>query len=260
MTKIPHATVKQFSAWTVCFMILGFGAVSHAGAAIILTGGGLTLLEEGPPAALNGDPAPANLATGKTPFGSSEYTPPNIIHKIVNVNDGQYGNSHSWINNGITDTVAPFIGIDLGATPITVNRIAFGRSNVLGGDSCGVCQDRNLGLYTLQFTRVPNPTAGLVTTGNAVTGWADIGTLNNTGAGGANFAFPHQRHLYGFNPLSATGLRLITPNGNAIDEIELYHVPEPVPTLTEWGIFLLILLLAGAAFLRVRRLQPTSVF
>lgn len=31
--------------------------------------------------------------------------------------------------------------------------------------------------------------------------------------------------------------------------------PEPVPTLTEWGIFFLIVLLAGAAFLHVRKLQ-----
>ena len=209
---------------------------------------------------LNGDPAPANLATGKTPFGSSEFGAPK--HLIIHANDGQYGNAHSWIN-GVDPAIpdVPFIGIDLGAAPINVNRIAFGRSNVLAGDVCGgVCVDRNLGLYKLQYTRVPNPTAGLVTTGNATTGWADIGTLNNTGAGGTNFGSPHQRHLYEFYPVTTTGLRLIVPIGTAIDEIELYNVAEPVPTLTEWGIFFLIMLLAGAAFLRVRRAQPTSVY
>jgi hypothetical protein len=233
-----------------------FGVISHA-APPILTGGGLTLLEEGPVVATNGDPAPVNLATGETPFGSSELG--GAKHLIIRANDGKYGNAFSWID-GADPPVAdvPFIGIDLGASAVVVNRIAFGRSNVLAGDVCGggVCMDRHLGLYTLQYTRVPNPDATLVTTGNNATGWVEIGTLEYIAAGGTNFDFPHRRHLYGFDTVTATGLRLITVDGTAIDELELYHVPEPVPTLTEWGIFFLILLLAGAAFFHVRKLQP----
>ena len=152
--------------------------------------------------------------------------------------------------------------VDLGATPIDVNRIAFGRSNVLSGDVCGggVCVDRNLGLYTLQFTQFPNPDETLVTTGNAAIGWTDIGTLDYLGAGGTNFAFPHRRHLYEFDPVSATGLRLIVPNiGTAIDEIELYDVSSAavVPALSEWSVIVLVGLLAGAAVWRVRRRMPS---
>lgn len=252
MKKIPRTFAKLFAA----ILVIGFNTHYLAGSeeiSPILTGGGLQLLEEGPVATTAGDPVPENLATGKIPFGSSELDAG--IHFIVNVNDGFYGNAFSWINDTDTDTVDPFIGINLGATPFQVNQIAFGRSNVLGGDSCGVCVDRNLGLYTLQYTQVPNPDETLTMTGDPATGWANIGTLEYTGPGNTNFDFPSRRHLYGFDTVSATGIRLITPNGNAIDEIELYPVPEPVPTLTEWGIFSLILLLAGAAFLHIRKLQ-----
>lgn len=53
-------------------------------------------------------------------------------------------------------------------------------------------------------------------------GWADIGTLNYLSAGGTNFTAPHQRHLYAFDPVNATGLRLIVPIYTAIDEIEIF--------------------------------------
>ena len=76
----------------------------------------------------------------------------------------------------------PFAGIDLGAVPLdNIQSIAFGRSNVMGGDPCGggVCTDRHLGLYTLEYTQVPNPSVDLDidSTGNPTTGWAEIGTL-----------------------------------------------------------------------------------
>ena len=260
MTTGPHNPIKLVTALLACFLVPGFGTVSHAIGGLILTGGGLTLLEEGPVAATAGDPAPANLATGATPFAVSELggaTP----HFIPNANDGKYGNAFSWISGVPVGPDGQFIGIDLGATPIDVNRIAFGRSNVLLGDVCGgVCTDRSLGLYTLQFTQFPNPDETLVTTGDAATGWTDIGTLNYFGGGVTpNFDFPHQRHLYEFDAVSATGLRLIVPNNNAIDEIELYDVSSAavVPTLSEWGVIVLISLLAGAAVWRVRRSMPS---
>ena len=85
----------------------------------------------------------------------------------------------------------------------------------------------------MQFTQAGTVDNTLITTGDASTGWADIGTLDYGVAGGANYANPHQRHLYSFDPVDATGIRLIVPGtgigpGTAIDEIELYApIPEP---------------------------------
>jgi hypothetical protein len=42
-------------------------------------------------------------------------------------------------------------------------------------------------------------------------------------------------------------------------DAKYFQAPEPVPTLTEWGIFFLIVLLAGAAFFHVRKLQSDSM-
>lgn len=229
--------LKSFRHLLVLLMaIVASSALGRsADAVVILGGGGLSLLQEGPPAANAGDPAvPANLATGATPFALDELGL--ATHFIANVNNGSYGNSSSWIGNGATGTSGAFIGIDLGAEPTTVASIAFGRSNVLGGDPCGgVCVDRNLGVYTLQFTSEANPNAA---TSDA--SWTTIGTLNYTGAGGTNFAAPHQRHLYEFNAVNATGLRLIVPatgiaGGTAIDEIELYAPTAPGLRLVQIG-------------------------
>jgi len=45
---------------------------------------------------------------------------------------------------------------------------------------------------------------------------------------------------------------------NTHDGVNVYvRVQQVIPTLTEWGIFSLILLLAGAAFFHVRKLSPT---
>lgn len=205
-------------------------------AVVILGGGGLSLVQEGPPAANAGDLAvPANLATGGTAFALDELGL--ATHFIANVNNGSYGNASSWIGNGATGTSGPFIGIDLGAEPTAVSSIAFGRSNVLAGDPCagGVCVDRNLGVYTLQFTSEANPNAA---TSDA--SWTTIGTLNYQAGAGTNFTAPHQRHVYEFNAVNATGLRLIVPatgiaGGTAIDEIELYAPTSPGLRLVQIG-------------------------
>jgi hypothetical protein len=190
--------------------------------AVILTNGGLTLVEEGPVAPTAGSPAPDNLARLGTPFALDQLS--DFGHLISEINDGLYGNPSSWIGNGATGTSGPFVGINLGATPMTLSSIAFGRSNVLAGDPCGggVCTDRTLGLYRLQYTTTANPNQ---TTPDSA--WTEIGTLNYQSPGGTNFGFPHRRHLYSFNPVQATGIRLIVPTsglggGTAIDEIELY--------------------------------------
>ena len=213
---------------------------STAPAQLLIEGGGLLLVEEGPAVSLGGDPVPANLALGGTAFATSELGPELGIdyHYIDNLNDGSYGNEYSWIGGDDNPFFDVFAGIDLGATPVAqVQSIAFGRSNVLSGDNgCGgaVCLDRHLGLYTLQYTQVPNPSSDLDfdTTGNPITGWVDIGNLEyGTSDGvGTNYNNTWQRHRYNFDPVEATGVRLIVPGtglggGTAIDEIELYDVP-----------------------------------
>ena len=129
-------------------LLLLVAAAGQVHADVVLSGGGLTLLQEGPPAAAAGNLAvPPNLALGKTAFALDEL---NIggLHLITNVTNGSYGNSISWIGNGATGFDGPFIGVDLGGT-FNINQMAFGRSNVISGDVCaGVCTDRNLGLYT----------------------------------------------------------------------------------------------------------------
>ena len=192
---------------------------------MVLSDGGLTLLAEGPLGGTTGHPAPTNLATGRTVFGNSfgnsvdEAAAP--LSKAV---DQQYGNAFAWIAH-VSTPADPFIGVELGGR-YKLNQMAFGRSNVSGGDPCsvdtpGVCTDRCLGLYTLQYTQVAHPDNSTPATGDATTGWHTIGTLDYQGAGGANFGHPHRRHLYGFDPVDATGLRLLVPRATAIDEIEI---------------------------------------
>lgn len=216
---------------------------------LVLDGGGLLLVEEGPAATSGGDPAPANLATDAIPFATSELGPELGLdyHFIDNLNDGFYGNEFSWIGGDDDPFFETFAGIDLGGSPIAnVQSIAFGRSNVLSGDNgCGgaVCLDRHMGAYILQYTQVPNPSNDLDfdTTGNPVTGWADIGLLDYGASDGVgtNYNNTWQRHRYNFDPVDATGIRLLVPGtglggGTAIDEIEIYDmagefVPPPAP-------------------------------
>ncbi|MEZ5303280.1 MAG: lamin tail domain-containing protein [Verrucomicrobiales bacterium] len=176
------------------------------------SGGGLALIAEGGTMSAGSNLALA--ANGGTAFakdliGNGSYAP---THTIPNLNNGTYGNSSSWIGN----SPASFCGISLGAAPVALQAIAFGRAN---NDSHA---DRTLGIYTLQYTQVANPTEA-----TPDGSWTTIGTLDYQAAGGANYAFPHRRHLFSFDEVSATGVRLLAPDGAAIDEIELYASVAP---------------------------------
>jgi hypothetical protein len=156
------------------------------------------MLELGGTFALN------NLAIGKTAFAKDLV--PVAPHTIASVNDGIYGNPSSWIAN----TLDSFVGINLGATPVPIHRIAFGRDNT------GQQTTRATGTYTLQYTTTPNPDAG--TPDNA---WQTIATLVYPG----DVTSPALRHLFAIPTVNATGIRLKTlgdifPIG--IDELELY--------------------------------------
>ena len=180
---------------------------------IVLSGGGLTLVEEGP---FGGTP-PMNLARqpGAAPFviDSLAGYP---IHNYTGLTDGVYGNGNSWIGNSGSPGYA---GVRFGGQ-FTISGIAFGRDNI------GTFSDRTLGTYTLQYTRVASPGTGTTFTGNPDTGWATIGTLNYQNAGTGLFTAPSRRHRFTFTPVEATGIRLLVPGtgigaGTCIDELEV---------------------------------------
>jgi hypothetical protein len=186
---------------------------STTSSGIVLSGGGLTLVEEGP---FGGTP-PANLArqSGVTPFvidSLAGYS----YHNFTGLTDGVYGNYNSWIGNSGNPGYA---GLRFGGF-FTLSSIAFGRDNL------GVLSDRTLGQYTLQYTRVASPGTATTSTGNPDTGWATIGTLNYQGAGTGLFTSPSRRHRFAFNSVTATGIRLLVPatglgSGTCIDELEV---------------------------------------
>jgi autotransporter-associated beta strand protein/T5SS/PEP-CTERM-associated repeat protein len=186
----------------------GFGihtlTYSYGGASVSFTisvVGGITLVSEG------GTFAPYNLATNGTAF-AKDVIPGFDAHTIPHLNDGIYGNANSWIG----DSANTFAGINLGATPIAIDRIAFGRDNQ------GNFPDRSLDHYIVQYTTTPNPNA-------STTEWTNIGAVDYRSVSISN---PWLRHLFSFPTVNATGLRIITATaGTAIDEIELYSPNTP---------------------------------
>ena len=168
---------------------------------------GVRLAETGPV----GEPVPANLANAdgavafaKDVLAGGSYTE----HQIVHLNDGSYGNSHSWI--GQTD--GTFAGVNLSGSH-AIGRIAFGRDNL------GTYTDRNAGTYTLQYTTVADPSAS--------TPDVDWVTIDELAYDGEFPDSPYLRHVYEFDPVDATGVRIIVSDGGyqggmAIDELEVF--------------------------------------
>jgi hypothetical protein len=119
-----------------------------------------------------------------------------------------------------------------------------------------VLVDRWMGLYTLQYTLIADPGTSTEATGDPATGWADIGTIElvRQGVEGEALQEPWLRHLYGVtqengDPIPATGIRILAPMGNAIDEFEVNPIPEP-STVALIGVGLVCLVICG---LRRRR-------
>ena len=175
---------------------------------------------------INGGLFAGNLSTlpGSSAFGKDEIGGGGLpIHKIPNVRDGIYGNSNSWIG----DSLNSFIGISLGATPVSIGRIAFGRDNT------ATYFDRTAGLYTLEYTTDPNPTAGTIA-------WTTIGTINHA-PGDPGVLSTSRRHAWNFAPVNATGIRLTVPgssftDGADIDELEVAaFAPAPFTLQTVGG-------------------------
>ncbi len=153
------------------------------------------------------------------------------VHAINELNDGVYGNSNSWIGN----SDPTFGGIALG-TPQVIGSIAWGR------DSDGTVSffDRAAGIYVVEFTTAANPNAA--TPDNL---WQALGSATYATTDANRFL----RHLYTFDPVFATGVRIRTMNGEAgiaIDEIEVFAAVVPEPASAS-------LALIGLAGLALRR-------
>ena len=204
--------------------ILSVAAPSDTYADLTIGGGGnIALAEEG--GVIDAD----NLAPTGTAFALDLIANGGFIptHDIPNLNDGIFGNSNSWIGN----SAGTHCGINLGAEPMTIASVAFGRDNL------GTFSDRHLGLYTLQYTQVADPDEFTSATGDPATGWADIGTLDyGSGVVATVYQQPSLRHRYNFDAVDATGFRIVTAaNGTCIDEIELYaaagEIQDPPPVV-----------------------------
>lgn len=159
-----------------------------------------------------------NLATSGTAFSSGDLGPEIGItfHVAANLNDAVYGNSNSWIGNATTPAYG---GIGFNSEQ-SIASFAFGRSNVTSGDPCagGVCTDRSTGSYTIEYTTSAAPALNHLT---AI--WTSLGTMNIANGAGISSWLRHRFNLT--TPVNATGFRIITPGGAAIDEIELYSTP-----------------------------------
>lgn len=185
----------------------------------------------------------ALASAGTTPFSSTDLGPLlNLaFHRAVNLNDGLYGNANSWISaNGVggKSDPDPFAGLNFGEL-ITLTNIAWGRDNGnVAGDCCGgTLTDRSLDTYRLQFTTLLEADATTPDTGDAATGWQDIGTVTYAAAI-PQYLAPSLRHRFEISqsgsPLKAAAIRIKVGNGNTdIDEIEVNTATtETLPQIT----------------------------
>ncbi len=251
----PIPPVRQFVFWRRWVPLLmsagllgGWDDAMAQGARVVLTpapgytltwngnNGGYSSAESGARAPLNA----ASAENGVFPFASSSFAPGGI-HDAININDGFYGNSSSWIADFAADPpdLERFVGVAFPQS-VAVSSVAWGRDN---GDavetSCGgTCMDRAVGSYVIQITRAASPTE--VGEGDdAATGWITVGTVQYLpGADGLSFS-AYLRHRFEVgqdgNPIPATGLRLkVSDAGMAIDELEVNPPADPVPPISDF--------------------------
>lgn len=179
----------------------------------------------------------ALASAGATPFAKDAlnfFNGVSTIHTIPDINDGIYGNSDSWIGNSDSS----FAGVQLSG-PQTIFSFAVGRDNT------GTFADRAYSNYLAQYTTVANPDAS-----TPDSSWTTIGAFWID----PNDPLRGLRHQFDFAPIAGvTGFRVITPgdginSGVAIDELEVYAIPEPTVLALASTV-----LLMGAARRRPRR-------
>ena len=185
----------------------------------------------------------ALASRGTVPFTSSDLGDVLSLafHRAVNLNDGLYGNANSWISaNGAggSSDPDPFAGLAFPAST-NISGIAWGRDNGDSAERAAPFTDRTVGTYTLQVTTVASPGGGTAETGDAATGWANIGTVQYLPGPDDAFFISYLRHRFdvasGGSPIAATGLRVKVSDGNLdIDEIEVNPPADPVPPITDF--------------------------
>jgi hypothetical protein len=152
-----------------------------------------------------------NLATSGTAFSSGEIGV--APHSTANLNNGTYGNSSSWIGDGASSA-----GILLGSAA-NLSSFAFGRDNT------GAYTDRNAGTYNFYYTTDTGLDPGSALSAS----WTSLGSLTYSGS---SPVLPASRHLYNLSSTvsNATGFRIDSAAGTAIDEIELYSTAAGTPS------------------------------
>lgn len=254
-TRLFSRRVRTLKTFAKCLFPLAMtslvAAQLHAASArvIITNEPGFTITWDGNNGGFNNldsGAGPSNnvalAINGTVPFVTSEY---GVVHFVANLNDGLYGNAHSWLPT-LTDPDA-FCGLVFPG-PVLITNIAWSRDNGDGTPTdpgCPAtgytCLDRAVGTYTLQYTTVTPESGGLgiPDTGDAATGWATIGTVTYAaGADDVNFA-AYLRHRFEIKQngaaFEATAIRIKTaPTGNAIDEIEVNPIPDLAPPLSNF--------------------------
>ncbi|MBI4584313.1 MAG: hypothetical protein HY717_09860 [Planctomycetes bacterium] len=140
-------------------------------------------------------------------FGSPTADP----HKIDALADGLYGDASGWLGEQPAGGLSlVYAGVFFQDRPRAVNRIALGRDNT------GQASERAEGPYILQVTEslIDFTLPGLIETAR----WTAVGQAEgHLGAAG-----PGLRRLYRLDLVQARAVRIITRQGNALDEIELY--------------------------------------
>ena len=150
------------------------------------------------------------------------------VHFIRNVNDGLYGNAHSWIPDFVGDRdPAPFIGINFGKrrSPAATSPGAAITATPLKG--LHLSSTAPSASMSIQVTTVANP--GVATPEacgpTPEAGWVTVGTIKYK-ADDLKYFNSYLRHRFdvaqGGAPIAATGIRIKVPNNqSAIDEIEV---------------------------------------
>lgn len=182
---------------TPVLLLAPLAATVHAG---ITLSADLTFAEQG------GTIGAGNLGTSGTAFAKDliaggAFAP---THTIPNVNNGTFGNASSWIG----DSAPSYVGVGF-ASIQNIASFAFGRDNT------GAFGDRAAGSYTIEYTNDPNPV-----TNHATATWTNLGTVGLSDGQGV---FSGLRHRFNINtPVAATGFRLVTFGGAAVDELEIF--------------------------------------
>ena len=149
----------------------------------------------------------ADVNNGSAAFAKNLISGYPLRHEISNLNDGKYGNDHSWIGNESYDP--NYAGIKFSEEK-TISEIAFGRDN-----SPTNILDRASGIYTFFYSKTAVQGFDPLTAD-----WKQIGSpINN-----ANLLDRIKRHLYSFPPISGvTAIKIATSDSlQCIDEIEVY--------------------------------------